>query len=312
MLDKGIKYKKYSLNQCSLYKCSSMKRLANLFMTSLDELHWILQTAKYKEFQVPKKDSEELRTISSPNNELKKAQKRVLRLLQKVQRPSWLNSSEKGKSYVDNGIYHKNCNFCLTVDVRKFYDYCSREYVYVFFKNKLLCAPDIAKYLTDLCTYDGGIKTGTPISQLIAYYAYEDMFQSVYELALKNNLTFSLYVDDMAFSSQEYFSQKYFIYKLRGILHRYGHDIKLGKTKFYNKNDAKYVTGVIIMPTHEVSAPFELKAKVRVANKRLINNCDDLKKTAQQLLGYAGAIKQIEENMFEAEQNRAKKVLSIS
>lgn len=39
-------------------------------------------------------------------------------------------------------------------------------------------------------------------------------------------------------------------------------------------------------------------------------NCDDFKKTAQQLLGYAGAIKQIEENMFEAEQNRAKKVLS--
>ena len=138
MHDKCLRYKKYLLNQCSLYKCSSMKRLANLFMTSLDELHWILQTARYKDFQIPKKNSEDLRTISSPNAELKKAQKRVLKLLQKVQRPSWLNSSEKGKSYVDNGIYHKNCDFCLTVDIRKFYDYCNREYVYAFFKNKLL------------------------------------------------------------------------------------------------------------------------------------------------------------------------------
>lgn len=35
---------------------------------------------------------------------------------------------------------------------------------------------------TDIVTYDGGIPTGCPTSQIIAYYAYENMFNEIYRV----------------------------------------------------------------------------------------------------------------------------------
>lgn len=44
-------------------------------------------------------------------------------------------------------------------------------------------SPDVAKILTDIVTYNGGIPTGCPTSQLIAFYAYEDMFKQIQQCA---------------------------------------------------------------------------------------------------------------------------------
>lgn len=303
------KLKKYPLNQCVLYKCRSMKRLASIFGTSCTELRYIIRTMTYKSFSVPKKDSDELRTISNPNYSLKMAQRRLLSLLQRVQRPVWLISGEKGKCHIDNARYHLENSYCLTLDIKAFYDSCIRDYVYRFFTEKMLCAPDVANYLTDLCTFDKGIKTGTPTSQLIAYYAYEDMFWQLQILAKEYGLKFSLYVDDMTFSKPSFFSYKAFLYRIRGILLRYGHDVKKSKVKFYSKNDAKFVTGVIITSDHQLVAPYALKAKVRRTRKQLSSKPEDSKKLANRLLGYISAIKQIEPNLFGQTQSMAKRIV---
>lgn len=49
----------------------------------------------------------------------------------------------------------------------------------------MLNSPDVAKILTDIVTYNGGIPTGCPTSQLIAYYAYEDMFANIKKIRRK-------------------------------------------------------------------------------------------------------------------------------
>ena len=41
-----------------------------------------------------------------------------------------LISGEKGKCYIDNGKSHLNSNYFLTMDIKKFYDNCFREYVF--------------------------------------------------------------------------------------------------------------------------------------------------------------------------------------
>lgn len=125
----------------------------------------------------------EKRNITAPDRRIKEIQTRILQLLQKVERPEWLISGEKGKCYIDNGKKHIHSNYFLTMDIKKFYDNCEREYVFRFFRDRLLMAGDLAGLCTDIVTYEGGIPTGCPTSQLLAFYAYENMFNEISEVA---------------------------------------------------------------------------------------------------------------------------------
>ena len=62
----------------------------------------------------------EKRNITAPNRRIKEIQTRILQLLQKVERPEWLISGEKGKCYIDNGKKRIHSNYFLTMDIKKF------------------------------------------------------------------------------------------------------------------------------------------------------------------------------------------------
>ena len=252
--------KRYDITQCALYKCKSKRRLAMLLNYDLKIISKFL--GHYHSFKQQKKDSNEFRDITAPNNELKKIQSRILRLLEKVNRQDWLISGEKGKCYIDNGRYHINSNFVLTMDIRKFYDNCKREYVYQFFINKLQTSPDIAKILTDILTYKGIVPTGCPTSQIIAFYAYYDMFLEINQEAEKLSCIFTLYVDDMTFSSKNPFMKDQLIRRIDCILRKYGHKPKYKKVKYYSKGAYKLITGVVLTPNHTLLAPNKNQKKV--------------------------------------------------
>ena len=293
---RNSEYKKYPLNQCALYKCRTKKKLAVYMGTDLCEIRMILDTMKYHSFQIPKKNGIDMRNITSPCHTLKKAQTRILRLLEGINRPDWLMSGEKGKSYITNAKYHSINPYCLTADISSFYDNCTREYVYSFFKNKLQCSPDVSKILTDLVTWDNGIPTGTPTSQLIAYYAYEDMFFAINELSQSYGLTFSLYVDDMTFSGNSNFNDEKFVFELRTILNMYGHILKIIKTKYYSKNREKIITGVAVLPNFSLSVTNTKRRQIL----DLFNLCVDAedKKAIDSLIGKINSAKQIQPQIF--------------
>lgn len=305
-----IEYKRYPLNQCALYKCKSKKKLATYMGTDLCEMKMILDTMEYNFFQIPKKNGIDMRDITSPCKTLKNTQNRILRLLEKISRPDWLMSGEKGKSNITNAKYHSNNQYCLTADITSFYDNCKREYVYSFFKNKLQCSPDVSKILTDLITWDNGIPTGTPTSQLIAYYAYEEMFFAINELSQSYGLTFSLYVDDMTFSGNVNFNKDKFIFELRTILKRYGHSLKKSKTKYYSKNKAKIITGVAVLPNFSLSVPNTKRMQI----VDLFNSCGDVedKKTIESLMGKICYAKQIQPRIFPELTKKVKEMDKLS
>ena len=217
---------KYDITQCALYKKKSSKQLKKVLCITEEEYKDILSIVHYHSFQIDKKDSTEKRNITAPDKRIKEIQTRILKLLQNVERPTWLISGEKGKCYIDNGKSHLNSDYFLTMDIKKFYDNCSREYVFLFFKNRLMMAGDLAGLCTDIVTYDGGIPTGCPTSQIIAYYAYENMFNEIYKVACKYGCKYTVYVDDMTFSSKEPFDLNRMRNEVDCILRKYGHKPK--------------------------------------------------------------------------------------
>lgn len=301
------KKKLYSLNQCALYKCSSKKKLAVLLQTDINIFKNISSITNYKNFQVSKKGSSETRTITAPQNEIKKLQSKVFKLLQKVSRPDWLISSQLGKSYIDNGKSHLDSKFLLTIDIKHFYDNCSREYVYNFFRFRLLTPPDISKILTDIVTFEGGIPTGCPTSQVIAYYAYEKMFVEIFNIASKYGCTFSVYVDDMSFSSSDPFDYKKLTREIDVTLRKYNHLPKYQKIKYYKDDIAKPITGTIVSVDNDLKVPNQLQHNIikdftalqlMMKNDVIGSNEQEKQQLINKLRGRLQAAKNIDSKIF--------------
>ena len=179
-----------------------------------------------------------------------------------MERPAWLISGEKGKCYIDNGKSHLESNYFLTMDIKKFYDNCAREYVFLFFKDRLMMAGDLAGLCTDIVTYDGGIPTGCPTSQIIAYYAYESMFQEICDVAIRYDCKYTVYVDDITFSSIEPFEVNRMSNEVDCILRKYGHKPKYKKVKYYSKGKSVPITGTIVTGQHELKVPNRLQKRI--------------------------------------------------
>lgn len=254
--------KVYPIDQCALYRCGSKRRLEKLINLKPGSLNQTLADISYHSFQQPKKKPGEMRTISAPDRKVKTVQSRVLRLLRSVERPEWLISTKRKKCYIDNGKAHVHSSYVLTADISKFYDNCQREPVYQFFLKKLLTAPDVAAALTDIVTYKSGIPTGCPTSQIIAYYAYEDMFFRIFQAARRYGCVFTLYVDDMTFSSQSPFEPKALTREVDRILRKYGHKVKRSKVHYYGARTNKMITGTVVTADNRLDIPNSLQKKI--------------------------------------------------
>lgn len=295
--------KKYDITQCALYKCKSPKRIKKVLKLEDREYEDIARIVGYHNFEIDKKDGVEKRKITAPNKRIKEIQRRVLKLIQKVKRPSWLISGERGKSYIDNGKAHILSDYFLTIDIKKFYDNCQREYVFRFFKDKLEMSGDLAGLCTDIVTYNQGIPTGCPTSQLIAYYAYERMFDEIYELTSRYGCVFTLYVDDMTFSSGAAFDVNKLIQEVDFTLRRYGHKPKYKKVKYYSHGKPVPITGTIITREHEMKVPNNLQQKIyngfqEVKQLQGRDLTDEEQKKINRLKGQIQASRNIEDGKF--------------
>lgn len=288
--------KQYPIHQCALYKLESKGRLETLLLLPAGGLKGAMLDIGYDCFERPKSNGKGTRTITAPRPRLNRIQQRILRLLSGIEKPSWVISSTKGKSYLDNAPVHQNNPFVLTMDIASFFDRCKRDYVYRFFKERLLMSSDCAEALTDICTWNGSIPTGTSTSQLLAYFAYEDMFRKIENLACERCMTFTLYVDDMTFSSAEGFSPDVLENDVRLILRQYGHTVKSSKTRYYSKGDYKLITGISVSPGRDLLASNSLQERVRKGFDSHLKN--PTQESRRRVLGQIGAARLIEEGKF--------------
>ena len=59
------------------------------------------------------------------------------------------------------------------------------------------CESDVAGLLTRLATYQRHLPTGSPLSPIMAYFAYYDVWEAVAEITRQHGYTLTVYVDDV-------------------------------------------------------------------------------------------------------------------
>ncbi len=297
---------------CPLYGLKSKKQLVEIL--GITDKKLLKGKAQDKVNVYIATDPKE-RLIEAPTPVTKKAQGKIKNCLMKCDFPSYVFSGIRGKSYFNNAVIHKNCSFLYKTDISAFFPNISRNAVYNFFLKDLNTSPDVAKILTDICTVDisnaiekdikvanfirnkkirmhNHLCTGSPASPLLSYLANRKMFDEIHNIATNNNLTFSIYMDDIFFSSSKQIS-----YNIRqhilSKLTKYGYNISFKKAIYYLNTDNKKVTGVIISPKNELKIPNKLKRKV-------VNGFSNgkLKISKKSLQGMLIASRLIENNSF--------------
>lgn len=239
---------RYEIEKSPLYGLRSIHRLAALLNVQVDSLDQICSKPSYHEFdEQPKpnaKPGKEARHIQEPIGATLRVHYRLLKFFDSIERPDFLHSATKKRSYVSNAMAHKDSEGAVVVmDIRRFYENTTYEQVKQFFLRDLKCALDLSRYLASVCTINGHLPTGSCISPLLSYFVHRRMFAEIEETCSVGDVVMTLYVDDLTLSGSG--ATKTMMYKIKSIVRRRGLKTHTGKDAVLQPGKPAIITGVI-------------------------------------------------------------------
>lgn len=277
------------LDQSLLYALSSRKSLATLLGTALGRLQALAdQPDNYRVLSI--ENAGKKRVIEIPKPALRQVQRRIFELLDGIEKPDYLHSARKQRSYITNARVHVGAVPLLKLDLKQFYPSVDRARIYRFFKDALKCSPDVSGPLAKLCTVDGHVPTGSCTSQSIAFFASKALFDDLHFHSVLHQVRDSYYVDDLTWSGLN--ATPSFLWGAKQIIHRHG--FKYHGERCYTAEQRKLVTGVLIVGDEIKVRPlreFELWSAI---HSLAMPTSEDHLKKLDALLGKAAANSQVE------------------
>ncbi len=166
----------------------------------------------------------------------------------------YLHSSVKQRSYASNANEHIGEKYALLIDLKDFYPSVTKGKIFKFFKKYFDLDSDIAMFYAVLSTVKKQTKSeeeeyvlgqGLSQSAILAFLVNASLFNYIYEEAKRFDITMSVYVDDVTFSSIDPIPQA-FIDKLFGLFKKNDMEIKKEKIYLIGKDKSKKITGVYV------------------------------------------------------------------
>lgn len=275
------------LNQSRLFKVSSPAKLAQVLGFEIAELTALSQDeGQYHEFDIEKKGGG-VRRVENPAPPLKKVQAHIAKLLSSIDPPDFLFCPVKGRCYVSNAASHRGNRVVRCLDIKKFFPSTPSRRVFWFFEKIMKCRRDVAAILTSLSTYQKRLPTGSPLSPIMAYFAYYDLWAEMNVFCEKRNYTLTVYIDDVTISGVKVLLSD--IWEIKQMIHRYG--LRYHKEKTFVDRPAE-ITGVIVNGD-VVSVPNQQHLKRHVARHELQEAEGDTDALKNRLAGLDGQIRQV-------------------
>lgn len=288
--------KTYPINQSPLYrlhKKSDLEQLLNLKRGVLKKE--VCFDSQYSVFYIDKKDGGKRKVVNPRGRQIVNIQDRLFRYLNRIERPDWVKSGRKGDSYITNAAAHQNNKYGMKSDISSFYDSVTYSKIRRFFLEKMEMSKDTAEIVTRMVTYKRCLPTGGKTSMLVAYFAYQNMFEEIHQISDDRGIVFTLYVDDLSFSSNNRIEVDFFD-EIHKIISKYGLKAKWKKTIFYSNQGYREYTGVGIKDGDMVLPNFTRQGIIDCFAK-CQKNPDDME-LLESLKGKLIAARQIEPDIF--------------
>jgi RNA-directed DNA polymerase len=216
------------------------------------------QDKKTNEFKRYKDGTIKKRTIRSPKKELKRLQSNLKnKILAPIKLPDNIHGGVKKKSNITNAKKHQGNKYIFTTDLKDFYPSVTFQQVYDAFL-KLGFSTHFAHWITLLSTWKYELPQGTPTSTHVANLVFLETDKVLIDLCNTNNITYTRYVDDLTFSSQQDF--KHLLNEILSIVTGQGFKISYRKTKYCGNQT---VTGIDVF-LNKIDVPEKIKEKSKL------------------------------------------------
>lgn len=297
------KTEKILLEQSPLYNLSSKAKLAHLLGCRTQFLHNFRNSRRqYNIFKIKKTNGTGKRPVEDPNVFLKSIHSKFKSLISEIQTPEYLHSGIKGKSHITNARSHIDAKYCVKLDLQSFYQTATKTFLSYMFRTVFQMPDDIAYCMSDIATipykpsdeHNSYFSTGSPLSQILIFWCYKSTFDYIDRLAREKGIIFTLYVDDITFSSNRPIPQR-FIKTIEKRLKKVGLHLNNKKTKWYYPKDFKIVTGCAIK-NGAMKAKNCKREEIVIKLKQDNNSCQKI----ASIVGKIASQQQIEPNIMNA------------
>lgn len=276
----------------SQFKANEFKKLCAIISFKPKEVENIVDNLDnyYKEWIEKKIDkktglpkiyldgTEKKRTIRPSQKELKLIQLRIKnKILVPIKLPKVVHGGVKRCSNITNAKPHQGNKYIFTTDLQEFYPNISSKRVYEMFTN--FFSPHFSHWLTNITTWKHELPQGTPTSTHIANLVFLKTDIELINFCNKNNITYTRYVDDLTFSSQQDF--KSHLNEILSIVTK--NDFKLSYRKTQYKGN-QTITGINVF-LNKIDAPEKIieKSKIEIETnaemKPFTNYLTNIRKT---------------------------------
>ena len=249
-------------------------------------LYKIPSNLKYKKFDIPKK-SGGTRTIAAPVKRLKRIQGALASLLQDIQLEIKDKREVKDNCVVSHGFKpklsiitnarsHRNKTFVFNSDLKDFFPSINFGRVYGFFARNQDFAldPKVATVIAQIACHENSLPQGSPSSPIISDFIGHILDMRLVKVATRYRCTYTRYVDDLTFSTNERAFPKAIAFEDKENLHKWlagdtllknifksGFKLNDAKTRVQYKSSRQEATGLIV--NRKVAVPTEYYHKTR-------------------------------------------------
>jgi len=262
----------FSQSKTDAFKKYEFKRLCHILGFNQKLVSSVLDSidTNYKEWSEKKIDkktgevkkykdgTEKIRVFRDPSKLLKGIQSKIKdNILSPIKLPNTVHGGVKKRSNITNAKPHQGNKYIFTTDLQEFYPNITHKRVYDTFLS-LGFSTHSSHWLTKLTTWKYELPQGTPTSTHLANLVFLETDLDLINLCNQHNITYTRYVDDLTFSSQQDF--RHLLNDILKIVT--SHDFKLNyrKTK-YSGNQT--ITGIDIF-LNKIDAPAKVIEKSKI------------------------------------------------
>jgi hypothetical protein len=259
-----------NLNRKKLPVIFSLLHFSKILKIDYDKLNSTIHFRHNQySYYLIKKRSGGYRRIITPHNNIKKIQNWIKEnILDFIEVSPQATGFVKGKSILDNAIPHKDKEAIINIDLKNFFESINERRVYGIFKS-LGYSKNLSVYFAKICTakipesrYDNLNDTeqehfkdmlnlkeavlvqGAPTSPILSNLVCKRLDYRLSNLAIKQNLDYTRYADDMTFSGSRENLPK--IGLLKKIIENENFLINWNKVGTYKKGQKQVVTSLLI------------------------------------------------------------------
>lgn len=191
---------------------------------------------------------EKWRHIANPNKELKKIQTKIYTTILKrhmLLLPDGIIGGIAGKSVKDNAQPHLQQAMVYTIDIKNCFPKTTHKMVFKAWRETIDCSDEIARLFTQLTTFQRQLPQGAPTSSALCNLCLLPLFNDIKKYAQVNDISFTLYVDDITLSGDTQRVESAIPFVIRKI-QKYGYAVSNRKIRRMPAHKTQKVTGIIV------------------------------------------------------------------